>query len=52
MGAPFEGSWDAVKDAAHYAGAGGEAIWLIISMILCVLALIMGHRHESKANSD
>ena len=53
MGSPFEGSWDAVKDSAYYVGAGGgEAIWLIISIALCVLALFMGHRHESKANKD
>lgn len=51
MGAPFEGSWDAVKDAAYYAGAGGELIWLLISIALCLAALWVGHKHESKANS-
>ncbi len=51
MGAPFEGSWDAVKDAAYYAGAGGEAFWLWVSIALCVLACVMGHLHESRANS-
>ena len=52
MGAPFEGSWDAVANAAYYAGAGWEAIWLLVSIILCLAALWMGHRHESKANSE
>ncbi|MEP1442073.1 MAG: hypothetical protein ABJK39_03600 [Hyphomicrobiales bacterium] len=49
MGASFE-TWDAVKDAAYYVGAGSEAIWLAISIILCVVALVIGHSHESKAN--
>ncbi len=52
MGAPFTGSWDAVADAAYYAGAGFEAGWLLVSIALCLLALWMGHRHESKANAD
>lgn len=37
--------WAAVE-GAYYAGQGGEAIWLILSMILCVAALIFGSRHE------
>jgi len=52
MGAPFEGSWDAVVDSAYYAGAGGEFIWLMVSIALCILACVIGHGHESKANSD
>lgn len=52
MGAPFEGSWDAVTDAAYYAGAGAEFIWLLVSIVLCLVAIWIGHRHESKANSD
>lgn len=51
MGSSFE-KWDAVKDAAYYVGAGGEAIWLIISIVMCVAAIIVGHKHESKANSE
>lgn len=52
IGAPFEGSWDAVTDAAYYNGAGsGELIWLLISIALCILACVMGHAHESKINS-
>ena len=52
IGAPFEGSWDAVVDAAYYNGAGGELIWLLISIALCILACVVGHRHESKVNSE
>ena len=52
IGAPFEGSWDAVTDSAYYAGAGGELIWLLVSIALCILACVVGHRHESNANSD
>ena len=50
MGAPFTGSWDAVADAAYYAGAGFEAGWLWISIIMCVGALWWGHNHEKKVN--
>ena len=52
IGVPFEGSWDAVVDSAYYNGAGGEAIRLLVSIVLCLLALWMGHRHESNVNSD
>ena len=49
MGASFD-NWDAVKDAAYYVGAGSEAIWLTIAIIMCVAALVIGHKHESKVN--
>ncbi len=52
IGTPFEGSWDTVTDAAYYTGAGGEAIWLWISIALCILACVIGHMHEARANSD
>ncbi|MEP3232770.1 MAG: hypothetical protein ABJN04_09140 [Hyphomicrobiales bacterium] len=51
MGASFE-TWDAVTDAAYYVGAGSEGIWLAIAVILCVVALMVGHSHESKVNKD
>ena len=49
MGAPFE-SWDAVE-GAYYVGAGGswEMIWFLVSVVLCVVALWMGARHELDA---
>lgn len=52
IGSPID-SWDKATDAAYYVGQGsGEAIWLLISIILCIVALIWGHRHEAAANSD
>jgi len=51
MGAPFE-TWDKVVDGVYYAGVGMEGIWLVISIALCILACVIGHRHESSANSD
>jgi hypothetical protein len=40
--------WSAV-DGAYYAGAGTELIWLVLSIILCVVCLIAGSRHEKAA---
>jgi len=51
MGASFE-TWDAVKDAAYYVGAGSEGIWLFIAIVLCIVALAVGHKHESQVNKD
>ncbi|MEL7542476.1 MAG: hypothetical protein AAFZ01_04935 [Pseudomonadota bacterium] len=52
MGFPgAEATWDAVKGAAYYPGAGSgmEGMWLIASAVLCVVALIVGARHENAA---
>lgn len=53
MGSPLEeASWNGVE-ATYYVGAGGgEMIWLIASIACCVLALIIGHSHESGAYKD
>jgi hypothetical protein len=40
--------WSAVE-GAYYAGMGTEAIWLFLSMVLCVAALVAGSRHEKAA---
>jgi hypothetical protein len=40
--------WGTV-DGAYYAGAGTEAIWLALSIVACVVALIAGSRHERAA---
>ncbi len=40
--------WSAV-DGAYYAGAGTELIWLIVSIVLCVVSLVAGSRHEQAA---
>ena len=41
-------TWSAVE-GAYYAGQGTEAIWLVLSMVLCVFALVAGSRHETAA---
>lgn len=40
--------WAAVE-GAYYAGAGSEATWLVLSIALCLGALIFGARHEKTA---
>ncbi|MFK7892006.1 MAG: hypothetical protein AB8B63_14415 [Granulosicoccus sp.] len=52
-GSPLEAAtWNGVE-AAYYTGAGGaEMPWLIVSIVCCVLALILGHSHESAAYKD
>lgn len=40
--------WASV-DGAYYAGQGTEAIWLGLSLLLCVGALVAGSRHERTA---
>lgn len=45
-----DGSWNSMADAAYYAGhGGGEAIWLYISIGMCVLALLVGLVHEASS---
>ena len=51
MGSPFStGTWNGVE-GAYYMGLGTswELIWLLVSIAMCVLALIVGGSHESKA---
>ena len=39
-----------VVTAEYYTGAGGgEAFWLIVSVILCIVPLVIGSRHELEA---
>jgi hypothetical protein len=40
--------WAAVE-GAYYAGMGSEAIWLAISIIIVVGALVFGAMHEKRA---
>ena len=44
-------SWDTFEKGAMYLGAGTswEAIWLILSIVLCIIALVAGSRHEKAA---
>jgi hypothetical protein len=39
----------ATVEAAYYAGLGSEGVWLAISIVLVVGALVMGARHEKAA---
>ena len=49
MGWSFDSaSWEGV-DGAYYSAMGSETMWLSISVILCVVALVMGARHELDA---
>lgn len=49
MGAPFEGNWSSVTEAYYVGAGGGEVIWMIIAIALCVGALFVGARHETQA---
>lgn len=40
--------WSTVE-GAYYAGQGTEAIWLALSLVLCVISLVAGSRHERAA---
>jgi uncharacterized membrane protein YidH (DUF202 family) len=51
MGWGFEEStWNGV-DAAIYMGAGTpmESVWLWLSVALCVIAVVLGSKHEKDA---
>ena len=41
--------WAAV-DGAYYTGlGGGEALWLCVAIAICVVAVVMGSKHELDA---
>lgn len=40
--------WAAVE-GTYYAGVGSEGVWLALSMLLCIVALVAGARHEKAA---
>ena len=40
--------WSAVE-GAYYAGMGSEMLWLVLSIILVVGALVLGAMHEKAA---
>lgn len=49
MGAPFDGDWADVAGAYFVGSGGSDAIWLFISIALCLLAMVVGGRHEKHA---
>ena len=41
--------WAAVE-GAYYTGYGsGELLWLIVAIVLCIVPLVIGSRHELDA---
>ena len=49
MGWSFEkADWSAVE-GAYYAAIGSEWVWLGISVACCVVALVVGSKHELDA---
>lgn len=41
--------WAAVEGAYYTGYGGGEAFWLIVAIVLCIIPLIVGSRHELDA---
>jgi len=40
----------ALADGAYYTGyGGGEFLWLMVAIVLCIIPLIVGSRHELDA---
>ncbi|MEL6289007.1 MAG: hypothetical protein AAFQ42_05770 [Pseudomonadota bacterium] len=51
MGSPLaEATWNGAEGAMYTgAGSGMEAVWLGVSIVMCVVALIVGIKHENDA---
>jgi hypothetical protein len=49
IGSPFDTPW-ADQTGPYFTGLGsGELTWLVVSILLCLAALVMGARHEHGA---
>ncbi len=50
MGSPItSGTWDGFA-GAYYTGLGsGELLWLLATIVLLVIAIVLGARHEKEA---
>ena len=49
MGWPFnDASWNDVT-GAYYAAIGTEALWVAISVVICIVSLVVGAKHENDA---
>ncbi|MCA0043993.1 hypothetical protein [Celeribacter litoreus] len=50
MEAPFEAtSWDGITGAIYAGYGSGEGFWLLVCLVLVVMAIIFGWRHEEHA---
>lgn len=50
VGSPLkEATWNTAEGAIYNGAGSGEMTWLIVSIVLCVCALLIGHGHESRA---
>lgn len=53
MGSPVTGGTWTGFEGAFYTGLGGnEFLWLAVSVVMIVLALVLGERHERQAYSE
>jgi hypothetical protein len=49
MGWPFdEASWNGVE-GAYYTAMGAEMFWFLASLAICLIALVVGSKHELDA---
>ncbi|MEM0944448.1 MAG: hypothetical protein AAGI70_10930 [Pseudomonadota bacterium] len=49
MGWPFDNPTFEGVEGAYYSAMGSELLWLVISVACCVVALVIGAKHEIDA---
>jgi len=50
IGSPLkEATWNTAEGAIYNGAGQGEMTWLIVSIVLCVVAFLIGHGHEAAA---
>ncbi|MEM9046321.1 MAG: hypothetical protein AAGC81_16670 [Pseudomonadota bacterium] len=49
MGWPFEEATMSAMEGAYYSAVGAETLWVGLSIVCCLAALIVGARHELDA---
>lgn len=49
MGWPFEKATWSAAEGAIYSAVGSETIWVLITVAMCVVALVVGSAHEKSA---
>ena len=51
IGSPLkEATWNSAEGAIYNGAGSGEMNWLIVSIVLCVIAFLVGHGHEAAAS--